>query len=139
MSKQPADGRLYHHPPSPDDIERIGRQVLDELPETFRQYVRDVVITVQDFADDATLRSLGIEDPFELLGLYHGVPVGHDATLAQREDVDMIFLYRRPLLEYWCETGDSLAAIVRNTLIHEIGHHFGFSDDDMQEIEFGED
>ena len=135
MSKRPADERLYHHPPSADDIERIGRQVLDELPEMFRRYVRDVVIAVQDFADDATLRDLGIDSPFDLLGLYHGVPVGHDSTLAQRSDVDMIYLYRRPILDYWCETGEPLAAIVRNTLIHEIGHHFGFSDDDMERIE----
>jgi predicted Zn-dependent protease with MMP-like domain len=139
MSKQPADRRLYHHPPNADDIEKIGRQVLDELPETFRNYVRDVVITVQDFADDATLRDLAIESPFDLLGLYHGVPVGHASTLSQREDVDMIYLYRRPLLDYWCETGNPLADIVRNTLIHEIGHHFGLSDDDMEAIEFGED
>jgi len=139
VSKQPADRRLYHHPPSADDIEKIGRQVLDDLPEAFRGPVRDVVITVQDFADEATLRDLAIESPFDLLGLYHGVPVGHASTLSQREDVDMIYLYRRPLLDYWCETGNPLADIVRNTLIHEIGHHFGLSDDDMEAIEFGED
>jgi predicted Zn-dependent protease with MMP-like domain len=139
VSQKPADQRLYHHPPSPDDIERLGQQVLDELPDTFRSFVRDVVITVQDFADDATLHNMDIDNPFDLLGLYHGVPVGHESTLAQRQDVDMIYLYRRPLLNYWCETGEPLAAIVRNTLIHEIGHHFGFSDDDMEQIEFGED
>jgi predicted Zn-dependent protease with MMP-like domain len=140
VSKRPADQRLYHRPPSADDIEQIGRQVLNELPEMFRRHVRDVVIAVEDFPDDATLRDLGMESPFDLLGLYHGVPVGHGSTLAPpREDVDRIYLYRRPLLEYWCETGEPLAALVRNTLIHEIGHHFGFSDDDMEEIEFGED
>jgi len=138
VSKQPADRRLYHHPPSADDIEKIGRQVLDELPETFRGFVRDVVITVQDFADEATLRDLAIDNPFDLLGLYNGVPIGHAPTLSQREDVDMIYLYRRPLLDYWCETGNPLADIVRNTLIHEIGHHFGLSDDDMEAIEFGD-
>jgi predicted Zn-dependent protease with MMP-like domain len=140
VSRKPADRSLYHHPPSADDIEQIGRQVLDELPELFRRHVRDVVIAVEDFPDDATLRGLGLESPFDLLGLYHGVPVGHGSSLAlPREDVDIIYLYRRPLLDYWCETGEPLAAIVRNTLIHEIGHHFGFSDDDMEEIEFGED
>jgi predicted Zn-dependent protease with MMP-like domain len=140
VSRKPADQRLYHRPPSAADIEQIGRQVLDELPETFRRYVRDVVIAVEDFPDDVTLRDLGLESPFDLLGLYHGVPVGRGSSLAPpREDVDIIYLYRRPLLDYWCETGESLAAIVRNTLIHEIGHHFGFSDDDMEEIEFGED
>jgi predicted Zn-dependent protease with MMP-like domain len=131
--------RLYRHPPSADDIERMGRQVLDELPEVLRRHVRDVVIAVVDFPDDATLRDLGLESPFDLLGLYHGVPVGHGSSLAPpREDVDKIYLYRRPLLDYWCETGEPLEAIVHNTLIHEMGHHFGFSDDDMEEIEFGE-
>lgn len=139
MSKKPADQRLYHHPPSADDIEEIGKKVLEELPETFRSFVRDVVITVQDFADETTLHGLAIESPFDLLGLYYGVPVGYESSLSQREDVDMIYLYRQPLLAYWCETGNPLADIVGNTLIHEIGHHFGFSDDDMEAIEFGED
>jgi predicted Zn-dependent protease with MMP-like domain len=125
-------------PPTAGDIERIGRAVLAELPEPFRGHVRDVVIRVQDFPDDQTLADLGLEDPFDLLGLYHGVPVGHGSEFAPpRQDVDMIFLYRRPLLDYWCDTGLPLADIVRNTLIHEIGHHFGYSDDDMEQIEFG--
>jgi predicted Zn-dependent protease with MMP-like domain len=127
-------------PPSAGEIERIGRAVLAGLPEPFRRHVAGVVIRVQDFADDATLADLGIESPFDLLGLYHGVPVGRTSTLdAPRQDVDMIFLYRRALLDYWCETGEPLADIVRNTLIHEIGHHFGYSDDDMEAIEFGEE
>jgi len=138
VSKKPADRRLYHHPPSADDIEALGQQVLDELPETFRAFVRGVVIAVQDFADEGTLRDLAIDNPFDLLGLYRGVPVGHESSLSQRDDVDMIFLYRQPLLAYWCETGNPLADVVRNTLIHEVGHHFGFSDDDMDAIEFGE-
>ena len=125
-------------PPSALDIERIGRNVLAGLPEPFRGHVRGVVIRVQDFPDDTTLDEMGLESPFDLLGLYHGVPVGHGSEFAPpRQDVDMIFLYRRPLLDYWCETGAPLADIVRNTLIHEIGHHFGYSDDDMEEIEFG--
>jgi predicted Zn-dependent protease with MMP-like domain len=125
-------------PPSASDIERIGRKVLKELPDMFGRYVRDVVIRVQDFADDATLAEMGTESPFDLLGLYHGVPVGHGSEMAPpRSDVDTIFLYRRALLDYWCETGEPLEDIVRNTLIHEIGHHFGLSDEDMDEIEFG--
>ena len=134
--RDPANGP----PPSSDDIERIGRAVLAELPEPFRGHVGGVVIRVQDFADDAMLADMEIESPFDLLGLYHGVPVGHDSTLAApRQQVDMIFLYRRALLDYWCETGLPLADIVRNTLIHEIGHHFGYSDDDMDAIESGEE
>ena len=82
---------------------------------------------------------MALESPYDLLGLYCWVPVGHVSGLAPpRQDVDMIFLYRAPLLHYWCETGEPLDEIVRNTLIHEIGHHFGYSDDDMDRIEFGE-
>jgi predicted Zn-dependent protease with MMP-like domain len=138
MSPGPADQSLCAMPPSASEIERIGLRVLAELPELFRRHVREIVIRVQDFADDATLAEMGIESPFDLLGLYHGVPVGHGSEMAPpRSDVDIIFLYRRPLLDYWCETGEPLENIVRNTLIHEIGHHFGFSDEDMDEIEFG--
>jgi predicted Zn-dependent protease with MMP-like domain len=139
MSPGPADQNLYAMPPSASEIKRIGQKVLRQLPDLFRRYVRDVVIRVQDFADDATLAEMGIESPFDLLGLYHGVPVGRGSEMAPpRSDVDIIFLYRRALLDYWCETGEPLEDIVRNTLIHEIGHHFGFSDEDMDEIEFGD-
>ena len=138
MSRGPADQSSYVTPPSASEIERIGREVLADLPDLYRRYVRDVVIRVQDFADDAILAEMGIESPFDLVGLYHGVPVGRGSEMAPpRSDVDIIFLYRRPLLDYWCETGEPLEDIVRNTLIHEIGHHFGFSDEDMDDIEFG--
>jgi predicted Zn-dependent protease with MMP-like domain len=131
--------RPWRHPPSADEIERIGREVLAGLPDLFRRHVAGVVIRVQDFPDEQTLKDLEIEGPFDLLGLYHGVPVGRGSEFAPpRTDVDMIFLYRRPLLDYWCETEAPLEDIVRNTLIHEIGHHFGFSDEDMDEIEFGQ-
>jgi len=126
--------------PTASDIERIGRRVLAELPAPFRQHVRDVVIKVEDFPDAETEREMELESPYDLLGLYRGVPVGHGSELGPpRQDVDMIFLYRGPLLLCWCETGEPLGDLVRNTLIHEIGHHFGYSDDDMERIEFGED
>ena len=106
MGRRAGRDRADGPPPSADDIERIGRAVLAELPEPFRSHVGGVVIRVQDFADEATLEQMGIESPFDLLGLYHGIPVGHDSSLAPpRQDVDMIFLYRRALLDYWCETG----------------------------------
>jgi predicted Zn-dependent protease with MMP-like domain len=125
-------------PPSALDIERIGQRVLAHLPAVFRGHVRDVAIKVEDFPDAETEREMALESPFDLLGLYRGVPVGQGSTLdLPRHDVDMIFLYRRPLLEYWCETGEPLADLVENTLIHEIGHHFGYSDADMEAIEFG--
>ena len=78
---------------------------------------------------------MGLDSPFDLLGLYRGVNIAHKSTAAIANDVDMIFIYRRPLLDYWCETGEDLKLLVRHVLIHEIGHHFGLSDDDMERIE----
>jgi predicted Zn-dependent protease with MMP-like domain len=139
VSRPPPDPLEAALPPSADDFERMGTRVLDELPEVFRRLIGAVVIRVQDFPDEQTLKDLEIEDPFGLLGLYQGVPIGHGTQFdSPRGDVDMIFLYRRPLLDYWCETGEPLGDIVRNTLIHEIGHHFGLSDEDMDAIEFGD-
>jgi predicted Zn-dependent protease with MMP-like domain len=138
MTKARGTDRAAAIAPTANDIELIGRRVLAELPALFREHVRDVVIKVEDFPDEETEREMALESPYDLLGLYRGVPVGHGSSLAPpRQDVDMIFLYRAPLLLYWCETGEPLGDIVRNTLIHEIGHHFGYSDDDMDAIEFG--
>jgi predicted Zn-dependent protease with MMP-like domain len=140
MAKRGASDRTGLTAPTAADIERIGRRVLAELPELFRAHVQGMVIKVAEFPDEETEREMELENPYDLLGLYRGVPVGHAAELGPpRQDVDMIFLYRAPLLLYWCETGEPLEDIVRNTLIHEIGHHFGYSDDDMDGIEFGEE
>ena len=140
MARRGSPDRPGARAPSAGDIERIGRQVLAELPALFRAHVQDVVIKVEDFPDEETEREMELESPYDLLGLYRGVPVGHGSGLGPpRQDVDMIFLYRAPLLHYWCETGEPLEDIVRNTLIHEIGHHFGYSDEDMDAIEFGEE
>jgi predicted Zn-dependent protease with MMP-like domain len=79
------------------------------------------------------------ESPFDLLGLYAGIDMVRRSVTDMPENVDMIFLYRRPILDYWCETGDDLVEVVRHVLIHEIGHHFGFSDDDMDRLERGGD
>jgi predicted Zn-dependent protease with MMP-like domain len=140
MGKRRASDRAGLTAPTAADIERIGRRVLAELPALFRAHVQDVVITVADFPDEETECEMELESPYDLLGLYRGVPVGHASALGPpRQDVDMIFLYRAPLLHYWCETGEPLEDIVKNTLIHEIGHHLGYSDDDMDAIEFGEE
>ncbi len=121
--------------PSAADIEELAVSALATIPEILRAKVHDVVIRVEDFADDETLADMGMESPFELMGLYRGVSLveksGHDVA----NDVDMIFLYRRPLLDYWCEEDEPFGALVRHVLIHEIGHHFGFSDADMERIE----
>lgn len=123
------------HPPSLAELERIAREAFAAIPEKFRNAVGDVVIRVEDFPDEHTEREMGLESPFDLLGLYRGVSIGHKFSGATPHDIDMIFLYRRPILEYWSETGDDLREIVRHVLVHEIGHHLGFSDDDMEAIE----
>lgn len=120
--------------PSLDDIEAIARTAFETLPEAFRNLVTGIVFRVDDFPDTDTEREMGLQSPFELMGLYSGVPVGEkDAGLQTAPD--MIFLYRRPLLDYWCETEEDLIHLVRHVLIHEIGHHFGLSDDDMERLE----
>jgi len=140
MVRSPSSEQGGATAPTALDIERIARRVLTELPALFRRHVREVVIKVEDFPDEETEREMALESPFDLLGLYRGVPVGHGSEFGPpRQEVDMIFLYRRPLLDYWCETGEPLDDLVRNTLIHEIGHHFGYSDEDMERIEFGEE
>jgi predicted Zn-dependent protease with MMP-like domain len=126
-------------PPGLDDLETLGAETLATIPEFLRRHVEDLIIRVEDFPDEEIEAAMEIESPFDLLGLYRGVTragreSGHSAPL-----VDMIFLYRRPILDYWCETGDDLAAIVRHVLIHEIGHHFGFSDEDMARLDAEEE
>ena len=133
MRHNPADRR----PPSADDIVRLGEEVLAELPAFVRSRIGDVPIMVQDFADDEVLAEMGIEDPFELSGLYQGVPIGHREQVAAPSGVpDLIFLYRRPILDEWAERGDvTLGELITHVLVHEIGHHFGLSDHDMHRVE----
>jgi len=122
-------------PPGLDAIEALAREALATIPAGLRRYARDVVIRVEDFPDREVQLEMGLQTPFDLLGLYRGVSINHKSAGGTTNDVDMIFLYRRPILDYWCETGDDLADIIRHVLIHEIGHHFGFSDEDMERIE----
>ncbi len=122
-------------PPSLADIEATVHRALKTIPEPFRRHLRDVAIRVEDFVDEETEREMELEGPFDLLGLYRGVSLQHKSTLYTHDDVDMIFLFRRPILDYWCETGEDLTHIVRHVLIHEVGHHLGLSDEDMQRIE----
>ena len=117
------------------DIEALAREAFETIPEELRRHTDGVVVHVQDFPDRETERAMGLQSPFDLLGLYHGVSLDQKSVAATPQTLDMIFLYRRPLLDYWCETGEDLYDIVRHVLIHEIGHHFGFSDDDMERIE----
>ena len=130
-----ADDTASDFAPGLDRIEAIARDALDRLPDAFRAHLGDVVLIVEDFADDATLDAMGMESPFELTGLYHGRPMGEKDGGAVPEGPDRIHLYRRPILDEWCETGVGFDALVRHVLIHEVGHHFGLSDADMHALE----
>jgi predicted Zn-dependent protease with MMP-like domain len=122
-------------PPSLADLEALAQASLTAIPDELRRHVRDVVIRIEEFPDEETEQEMELETPFDLLGLYRGVDMTRKSVMDAPNGPDMIFLYRRPLLDYWCDTGENLGDIVRHVLIHEIGHHFGFSDDDMEQIE----
>ena len=122
-------------PPSLSDLEALARRALASLPQRFKRHLGPVVIRVEEFPDAATERAMQLDSPFDLLGLYRGVALPKKSVSDPVPEVDMIFLYRRPILDYWCETGEELFDLVRHVLIHEIGHHFGFSDADMARIE----
>ncbi len=122
-------------PPTLDEIDVMAREAFASIPGELARHATDVVIRVEDFPDAETERDMGLESPFDLLGLYRGVPIGEKSTGYTPTNLDLVFLYRRPLLDYWCETEEDLVGLIRHVLIHEIGHHFGFSDDDMERIE----
>ena len=128
-------GAGFKAAPSLADVEEIAARAFAAIPEELRHHVRDVVIGVEEFPDAETEQEMELESPFDLLGLYRGVDLTRKSVGDVVRDVDMIFLYRRPLLDYWCETGEDIEHLVRHVLIHEIGHHFGLSDDDMERIE----
>ena len=116
-------------------IERLAEQAIAALPELFRRRLDGVVLRVDDFAEEEVLAGFGIADPFELSGLYTGRPVGEQSSMLSGELPAMIHLYRRPLLDEWAETGVSLEELVTHVIVHEAGHHFGFSDAEMHAIE----
>jgi predicted Zn-dependent protease with MMP-like domain len=127
--------RNFQQAPSLGDIEAMARRAHATIPEPLRARITEVPIRVQDFPDSETLRELALESEFDLLGLYHGVGLERREASEFAQDVDMIILYRRPILDYWCDSGEALEDIVRHVLIHEVGHHFGFSDEDMEALE----
>ncbi|MFM5918553.1 MAG: metallopeptidase family protein [Novosphingobium sp.] len=128
--------RSFGKPPGAGEIEGLALAALNRLPEQFRQHLGDVVVMVEDFADAETLASLGIEDPFELTGLYEGVPLGEKSSMASGTLPDRIRLFREPILDEWIARGDeTLEHLVAHVLVHEVGHHFGLSDADMHALE----
>lgn len=126
-------------PPSAEEIEEIAAEGLASLPEQFLAQIKNVAIRVEEFADEETLAEMGIDNPFDLTGLYHGVPLIHQSVSDVRAAPEMIFLYRQPILAEWCETDEDLTRLVRHVLIHEIGHHFGYSDEELEAIDAADD
>lgn len=118
-------------------FQALASSAWEKLPGQFRQMCGDLVIRVEDFATDEVLDDLEIESPFDLLGLYQGVSLAHKSAADVPREPDMVFLYRRAILDEWANGEDSLGEIIAHVLIHEIGHHFGFSDADMEDIEAG--
>jgi predicted Zn-dependent protease with MMP-like domain len=126
---------IFNAAPTLDDIEALARQTWEAMPAEFRALASGIIFRVEDFADEETLVELGIDDPIELSGLYHGVDVTQQSIADPRPSIPMVFLYRRAILDEWIERGDvSLADLVAHVLVHEIGHHFGLSDEQMDEI-----
>jgi len=121
--------------PSLDEFEALARDAFGRLPDQFRALCRDLVIRVEDFPSDAVMARMRVESEFDLLGLFQGVGLPFQAASAPQQLPNMIWLYRRPILDYWAEHDDTLGEIVTHVLVHEIGHHFGFSDEDMERIE----
>ena len=121
--------------PSLAELEALAESAFARLPSQFRQLCANLVIRVDDFPTDEVLRELGLESEFDLLGLFQGVGLPFQSESAPVKMPNLIFLYRRPILDYWAEHEETLAAIVTHVLIHEIGHHFGLSDADMMAIE----
>ncbi|MGH7048571.1 MAG: metallopeptidase family protein [Stellaceae bacterium] len=132
MSGRVASGRAA---PSLGEIEALANGALATILRRFRRHLRGVTIRVEEFPDEETEREMRLGSPFDLLGLYRGVALPFKSVSDPYPHMDMIFLYRRPILAYCTATGEDLAAVVRHVLVHEIGHHFGFSDADMERIE----
>lgn len=124
----------FGHAPSAADLDRLARAALASIPAPFADHLPHIVIQVEEFPDDELLDEMEVEDPFEITGLYQGIPVG-ERTQALATQPDMIFLFRQPLLAEWCETDQTLEEIITHLIVHEVGHHFGLSDDDMEYIE----
>ena len=121
--------------PSLDDFELLARDAFASLPEEFRALVDGIMFVVQDFPDEDVVKDMELESEFEILGLFQGPDLAARESNIGVPDPTMILLYRRPILDYWAEHHEKLGDIVRHVLVHEIGHHFGLSDDEMEGIE----
>lgn len=126
--------RHFGPPPSAGEIEEMGRRILASLPAEFLIRCSNVALRVEEFADEETLADMDIEDPFELAGLYRGVPLTERGA-DDPTGLDIVFLYRRAILDWWAEEDVTLETLIRHLVVHEIGHHFGYSDAEMDAVE----
>jgi predicted Zn-dependent protease with MMP-like domain len=131
--------RSFTTAPTVAELESLAERALAAMPPEFLRPIQNLVIHVDEFPDEETERDMELESPFDILGLYRGVALGQKSFGDLPRGPDMIFLYRRPLLDYWCDSGEDLYRLVRHVLIHEIGHHYGLSDADMEAIEAAAD
>ena len=127
--------RRFDHPPSAEEIEAIARDAMERLPKPFASHLRHVVLQVDEFADDALLAEMEIEHPLDLTGVYEGIPISERSVETSGTLPDRIRLFRQPILAEWAEEGEPFEHLVRHILIHEVGHHFGLSDEDMHALE----
>ena len=128
--------RIFGEAPSADEIEAIARATIARLPDEFRQHLGELVLVVEDFADDELLAELGIEEPYSLSGVYEGYPVGEKSVSLSGTMPDRVRLFRLPILDEWAARGDeTLEHLVAHVTIHEVGHHFGLSDEAMHALE----
>lgn len=123
-------------PPNLDAIEAMARAALEALPEAFQEAARRVVLRVEDFPSERMMAELNLADPFELTGLYEGIPLTEKSMMDQPTGPDIIWLFRRPILDEWCEREtEEIATLVAHVLVHELAHHFGWSDEDIATID----
>jgi predicted Zn-dependent protease with MMP-like domain len=134
-TSSPPDRWLTPKAPSLDEIERMADEAYQQLPEQFRALCKDLVIRVTEYPTEEVLDSMGIESELDLLGLFQGVGLPFQSESNAGQMPNMVWLYRVPILLYWAEHDETLTSIVTHVLVHEIGHHFGLSDDDMATIE----
>lgn len=127
--------RRFDHPPTAEEIEAIARDALERLPEPFASHLAHVVLQIDEYADDALLAEMGIDHPLDLTGVYEGIPVGQRSVDTSGTLPDRIRLFRQAILAEWSEEGERFEHLVRHILIHEVGHHFGLSDEDMHALE----
>ena len=139
MANRDGAGKDWARKRAPDlaEFEALAAAAWQRLPGEFRRLCTDLVIRVEDFPTEDVLRELGLESPFDLLGLYQGVSLDKKSVMDLPRTPAMVFLYRRPILDYWADGDETLGHLVTHVLVHEIGHHFGLSDADMHGIEAG--